>query len=99
MVNPVARAPLHVERGEAGMTDQALVAGRGALEPVRKVATVTRAARALPRAVDEGELFDRRIRRIIHIVCGARERIAEDVERELLAVTGRAAVVRQENNE
>jgi hypothetical protein len=48
----------------------------------------------LPRAINEGKSLDRFIGGIIDVIRRSFQGIAENVERELLSVTGRAAVIR-----
>jgi hypothetical protein len=91
MVDAVAHAPLHVERRQSGVTDDGLVPRRRPFRPIGEVSAVARAGGSLPRAVDEREAFDCFVGCVVDVVGGAFQRIAEDVERKLLAVPGRAS--------
>src|SRR6185295_1417373 len=84
-VDSVAGAPLGLQVHDAGVRDQALVARGGGLQPVGEMTAITRAAGALPAAIDEVELADRRVGRFIDLVGRALERIALDGAREGLA--------------
>ena len=99
MVDAVADAPLHLECRQTGVADEAPIARRRARQPVGEVAAVARAARRLPRAVDESKALDRFVGRVVDVVGRPGERIALDVERELLAVAGRTAIVGQQDDE
>ena len=93
MIDAVAHPPLHVERRQTGVADDRLVAGRRAFHPVCQMAAIAGARGRLPRAIDEGKPLDRFIGGIVDVVRWSLQGIAENVERELLAVAGRAAVV------
>ena len=90
MVDAVARAPLRLDVGLAGVADDALVTRRRGLEPVREVAAVAGAGRDLARRVDERKPLDRLVRRFVDVVGGTRERIELNRARERLAESGRA---------
>ena len=81
------------------MADEAAITRRRAGEPVREMAAIAGAAGGLPRAVDERELLDGLVGGIVDVVGRTGERIAGDVERELLAVPRGAAVVGHQDDE
>ncbi len=96
-VDPVARAPLHHQVGLAGMRDDAPVPRGRRLQPIRQVAAVARAGRRLARRVEKGVPPQRRVGRLVDLPGRTPQRVELDVLGELLPVTGRARVIRQQD--
>ena len=79
------------------MADERLVTSRRPLQPVCEVAAIACSCSRHSRSIDEREAADRLIGGSIDVLCRTLQRVAEDIESELLAISRRAAVVSQKD--